>query len=404
MLKLDLQYFAQDELAGTWLLNRVLPEQDLESGSIIFKVDGQMYSLDENGELAIVPLKKISLYSWYTNFVSIVTTADKYYSVNAYYIDKTNEEGWYASYNYNNTDLGIEVLYRENFSDDARVRQIVITSKLAEVENGSTLLAWLKSNAVKQAPPVTIEYDGLVVATVEGGNKATIPVADKKMKTDIVITVPENSSEVLPEFTEIEDFTVMVSGLEGEMEISYDVSEKVALPSGYNQLTSVNDTNFIASNIKKGVSIFDLVGAYEAETIEEYDGTIVIEDIAPEEEKVNITLKADNGGGNTMCSTYVKFGEAPSSNYDSEYFCMGGALDIKQGNESSYGSYVSLGTDSINITVNPVAYIWVPQTDNLAGYKLNGGSLINVGTGYANATEVQLSEGDVLTILSTWLD
>ena len=251
---------------------------------------------------------------------------------------------------------------------------------------------------------VTVEYNDEVVVTIPSGNKATIPVADKKMKTDIIITVSESSSEVLPEFTEVEDFTVMVSGLEGEMEISYDVSEKVALPSGYNQLTSVNDANFIASNIKKGVSIFDLVGAYEGETIEEYDGTIVIEDIAPEEEKVNITLKADNGGGNTMCSTYVKFGEAPSSNYDSEYFCMGGNLDIKQGNESSYDSHVSLGTDSINIAVNPVAYIWVPQTDNMAGYKLNGGSLINVGTGCANATEVQLSEGDVLTILSTWLD
>ena len=124
-----------------------------------------------------------------------------------------------------------------------------------------------------------IEYNGSVVATIPNGNKATFPIADKKMKSDIVITVPETEVEVIPEFTEVEDFTVMVSGLEGEMEISYDVSEKVALPSGYNQLTSVNDANFIASNIKKGVSIFDLVGAYEGETVEEYDGTISIADL-----------------------------------------------------------------------------------------------------------------------------
>ena len=36
-----------------------------------------------------------------------------------------------------------------------------------------------------------IEYNGSVVATVEGGNTATLPVKDLNMKTDIVITVPE---------------------------------------------------------------------------------------------------------------------------------------------------------------------------------------------------------------------
>lgn len=38
---------------------------------------------------------------------------------------------------------------------------------------------------------VTVEYNGSVVATVEGGNTATLPIKDKKMKSDIVITVPE---------------------------------------------------------------------------------------------------------------------------------------------------------------------------------------------------------------------
>lgn len=40
----------------------------------------------------------------------------------------------------------------------------------------------------------TIEYNGSVVATVEGGNTATLPVKDLKMKSDIVITVPEGES------------------------------------------------------------------------------------------------------------------------------------------------------------------------------------------------------------------
>lgn len=38
---------------------------------------------------------------------------------------------------------------------------------------------------------VTVEYNGSVVATIENGNKATLPIKDLKMKTDIVITVPE---------------------------------------------------------------------------------------------------------------------------------------------------------------------------------------------------------------------
>jgi hypothetical protein len=36
-----------------------------------------------------------------------------------------------------------------------------------------------------------IEYNGSVVATFEGGNTATLPVKDLKMKSDIVITIPE---------------------------------------------------------------------------------------------------------------------------------------------------------------------------------------------------------------------
>lgn len=43
-----------------------------------------------------------------------------------------------------------------------------------------------------------IEYNGSVVATVEGGNVATLPVKDKKMKSDIIVTVPEADDTALP--------------------------------------------------------------------------------------------------------------------------------------------------------------------------------------------------------------
>lgn len=186
-----------------------------------------------------------------------------------------------------------------------------------------------------------IEYNGSVVATVEGGNTATLPIKDKQMATDIVITVPkaegevipdhtqsdftlqlaniasgelgvvysstekvafeaapsgevidtfvdtnflpsnikkdveifgvtgeyEGEGEVIPEYTEVEDFEVFVNGLEGEVEIGYSVSEKVALPAGSPaRLASLSDEDFIADNIRKGKNIFGLEGAFEGES------------------------------------------------------------------------------------------------------------------------------------------
>lgn len=45
---------------------------------------------------------------------------------------------------------------------------------------------------------VTVEYNGSVIATIENGNKATLPIKDKKMKSDIVVTVPEATDSPLP--------------------------------------------------------------------------------------------------------------------------------------------------------------------------------------------------------------
>ncbi len=61
-----------------------------------------------------------------------------------------------------------------------------------------TFYTWLTANATQQATEetsgVTVEYNGSVVATIPNGYKATLPIADKEMKTDIVITVPEAES------------------------------------------------------------------------------------------------------------------------------------------------------------------------------------------------------------------
>lgn len=61
---------------------------------------------------------------------------------------------------------------------------------------------------------VTIEYYGSVVATVEGGKTATLPVENKKMKTDIIVTVPEATNSALPieVSTEAEMTALLIGG------------------------------------------------------------------------------------------------------------------------------------------------------------------------------------------------
>lgn len=60
----------------------------------------------------------------------------------------------------------------------------------------------------------TVEYNGSVVATIENGNKATLPIKDLKMKSDIVITVPEATDSPLPieVATEAEMTALLTSG------------------------------------------------------------------------------------------------------------------------------------------------------------------------------------------------
>ena len=71
--------------------------------------------------------------------------------------------------------------------------------------------------------------------------------------------------EVIPEISEVDDFEIVASGLDTELEVSYSVSEKVALPAGRNLLAYIEDANYTPSNIKKGESIFGLEGEYEGE-------------------------------------------------------------------------------------------------------------------------------------------
>lgn len=86
-------------------------------------------------------------------------------------------------------------------------------------------ITWLTANATQQTTEeeepttniVTVEYNGSIVATIPSGNKATIPIANKKMKTDIIITVPEaeggaDSAIPIEVSTEAEMTALLTSG------------------------------------------------------------------------------------------------------------------------------------------------------------------------------------------------
>lgn len=116
------------------------------------------------------------------------------------------------------------------------------------------------------------------------------------------------------------------------------------------------------------------------------------------EQTVNITLRASNGGLNEQTEVAVKFGSQPSDDSDTDYYAFDGSTLYDSKNDTYYTT-----ADNLKIDVSPVAYIWQRKDDTLAGYSLNG-MVFFAGVGYANATKVDLKDGDIITLRSTGLD
>ena len=85
-----------------------------------------------------------------------------------------------------------------------------------------TFYTWLTANATQQATEeeepttsaVTVEYNGLVIATIPNGKIATLSCNGKKMTTDVVIEVPTATDSPLPTevATEAEMTALLTSG------------------------------------------------------------------------------------------------------------------------------------------------------------------------------------------------
>lgn len=145
----------------------------------------------------------------------------------------------------------------------------------------------------------------------------------------------EGGGEVIPEFTEVEGFDVFLDEAdEGTITVAYSTPQDVKLsaPSGSAsavRLASVDDENFIPSNIKSGVSIFGLTGAYEAETVEEYDGAIVIE-----EKTIIGTFTHQYTGDSTASSTFeFEIGMTWAEWIESDYNTSSGTTKFSVSND-----------------------------------------------------------------------
>lgn len=100
-----------DELAGTWVFNERLNTTTLETTSVNFTSNGKTCS-----------------------------SITRVYSAGPFTSDA-------MLYNFDGLDRQV---YDSNYWANAGYKTITITSKLSEVTNGDTLLAWLQANAVKQ--------------------------------------------------------------------------------------------------------------------------------------------------------------------------------------------------------------------------------------------------------------
>jgi hypothetical protein len=88
------------------------------------------------------------------------------------------------TYTYSGTKKFVGVSFSENSTSPDRA--------IGESFDGNYAYAYIVE-AEATTSGVTVEYNGSVVKTIPSGNKATLPIANKKMKTDIVITVPLGS-------------------------------------------------------------------------------------------------------------------------------------------------------------------------------------------------------------------
>ena len=153
----------------------------------------------------------------------------------------------------------------------------------------------------------------------------------------------------------------------------------------------LTEDTITAETLEKGITAHDkygvlIVGTMESEEVAEYDGSVVIEDAV---KTVTITVNSEYSEAPYKSSVYIKLGSKPTSDNDYDITVSGGETITAQ-----------------TFTVAPVAYLWSGYNAGSTGYKINNGSLnsLSSDSSWETATEIQLSDGDTITLVSCALD
>lgn len=228
-----------------------------------------------------------------------------------------------------------------------------------------------------------ITYDGKVIHTLEVEQVAALRCSGRVMKTDVAV---QTDDKALMSYdgniiANIEGQTVTLKCGGKLMKSDISIATESAMETLTAPTAEIDGTNLLIYDEEGLATEYDIL----------VDG--VVKDTVEVSKTVNITLNADIYTDTTATSSVkVKFGSAPTDAYeDYDYYSASGSSTITDKD--------GVTTTSVNITVQPVAYIWGAYD---CAYKLNGGSLHFVGQSYSTATEVQLSDGDVLTIVSSY--
>lgn len=153
----------EDELAGTWVLNTTINPL---SSAARFYLNGTFNGcMADSGTFAT----DLEFNDFWVNsgtpYAFVISGVDTFYASDLEDYENISNQFYRSADSYVacHYQVGGYNYYSPTSENGVLARTFTITSKLSEVTNGSTLLAWLKANATKQPIPAVDGYSEVVV-------------------------------------------------------------------------------------------------------------------------------------------------------------------------------------------------------------------------------------------------